>query len=115
MIGGKDSKRAWLIIGAVLVFVIAENFYTFLPDINTSKAYYWSRSLSFVVISYVLYLISTRPKTKVAAFFLLCLAVSDLLDELLFNPEAISYFEYVSFIVISTLTILKWRKIGKYR
>lgn len=107
----KDIERAWLVTGAAIVFVLAETCYTFFPDVGTSKAYYWTRSFSFAVIAYVLYRLCARPRVKTAALFLLGLALSDLIDELFFDPTEVSLNEYLSLAVISLVTVKKWRRL----
>lgn len=107
----RSYTRIAFILTATLAFVTAQMLYTYLPSIGTSKAYYWTRSLSYLVIAVVLRHFSNTHKEKAVGSFLCTLALNDFLDELFFNPLEFSWNEVVALVLAVLLAAKEYFKI----
>lgn len=98
-------KKHFLLIGSALVFILGQNFWSYVD----SSFYFICQAFAWVMV-YIYIVVTTHSLTKIIAEGILLLSISNLLDELFFNPLKVGINEYVFLLLIIVWTIIRLRK-----
>ena len=93
----------WVVIA---LSIATYNFYPFLPK----GSYYIGNAIFIFVLTLIIW---RQNRNLFVSFFLLCIASSNLLDELFFNPQKLGLNEILIALILPFIYYV--RKISKYR
>jgi hypothetical protein len=89
---------------AVFTAILVYTFWGFFDEPIASKIFYIGNALFIFLLA--LY-IKQATKKSFLTFFLFCVTLNNLLDELLFDPQKIGYNEYIATAIIIVVYLLK--------
>jgi hypothetical protein len=89
---------------AVFTAILVYTFWGFFNEPIASKIFYIGNALFIFLLA--LY-IKQATKKSFLTFFLFCVTLNNLLDELLFDPQKIGYNEYIATAIIIVVYLLK--------
>jgi hypothetical protein len=89
---------------AVFTAILVYTFWGFFDEPIASKIFYIGNALFIFLLA--LY-IKQATKKSFITFFLFCVTLNNLLDELLFDPQKIGYNEYIATAIIIVVYLLK--------
>ena len=99
----KDVNNTILKI-AIVESILVYGLWSFFPDPLGTKIYFVGIAIFIFLLALYIRQIS---KPSFTTFFLFCLALNNLLDELLFDPQKIGYNEYIATAIIIVVYLLK--------
>jgi hypothetical protein len=89
---------------AIIESILTYTIWPLFDDPLASKIFYVGNSLFIFLLA--LY-IKQATKKSFLTFFLFCVTLNNLLDELLFDPQKIGYNEYIATAIIIVVYLLK--------
>ena len=87
----------------ICVGIITYTFWSFFYDLGIQIFYYGNSLFIFLLALYI----KQATKKSFITFFLFCVTLNNLLDELLFDPQKIGYNEYIATAIIIVVYLLK--------
>jgi hypothetical protein len=99
----KDVNNSILKI-AIIESILVYGLWSFFPDPIGTKIYFIGMALSHFLLALYIRQIS---KPSFLTFFLFCITINNLLDEVLFNPLKIGWNEYIASAIIIIVYFLK--------
>ena len=99
----KDVNTTILIV-AIIESILTYTIWPLFDDPLGTKIYFIGNALFIFLLA--LY-IKQATKKSFLTFFLFCVTLNNLLDELLFDPQKIGYNEYIATAIIIVVYLLK--------
>ena len=100
----KEADKIKILYAAIFVSFITYNFWKPILKYFDFEIFYIGIALFIFLLALYIRQIS---KPSFTTFFLFCLALNNLLDELLFEPQKIGYNEYIATAIIIVVYLLK--------
>ena len=100
----KEADKTKILYLAIIVSFITFNFWKPILEYFDFEIFYIGIALTCFLLS--LYIKQTTKKSFIT-FFLFCVTLNNLLDELLFDPQKIGYNEYIATAIIIVVYLLK--------
>jgi hypothetical protein len=106
MLEGAQAKdvNSKLLKFTLIETILTYSLWSFFPDPLGTKIYFVGMALSHFLLSVYIRQIS---KPSFITFFLFCVTLNNLLDELLFDPQKIGLNEYLATVIIIIVYFIK--------
>jgi hypothetical protein len=88
---------------AICIAIISYTFWSFFDNLPFELFYLGNALFIFLLALYI----KQATKKSFLTFFLFCVTLNNLLDELLFDPQKIGYNEYIATAIIIVVYLLK--------
>jgi hypothetical protein len=99
----EPQKNKFILYISIFVGVITYTFWNLINEIGITIFYKGNALFIFLLALYIRQI----SKPSFITFFLFCLALNNLLDELLFDPQKIGWNEYIASAIIIIVYFLK--------
>lgn len=99
----KDVNKKLLII-TLIIGILTYTFWSFVKDPLGTKIYFVGNALFIFLLA--LYIRQVTKKSFIT-FFLFCVTLNNLLDEILFDPQKIGLNEYIATALIIVVYFIK--------
>jgi len=100
----KEADKTNILVLQIVITIVAYNFWKPILEYFDFEIFYIGIALSHFLLA--LY-IKQVTKKSFLTFFLFCVTLNNLLDELLFDPQKIGYNEYIATAIIIVVYLLK--------